>query len=242
MVVVSFERSFIFMKTRKTAGTSMEIALSTYAGKDGVLTPISPVDEIVRYRVSPDALPQNFTDAPAEEEKYRDGIRRDAESGLADRRKRPIEAAIKYYAHMPAQELRNGLPEAFWNEAFKFTIERHPYEKAVSKAYFRLWKKDRTDFENVLEEVVQSGEYRNYDIYAIDGTVVADMVIRFETMDDGIRQVEGRCGIDIASRMPSAKSNYRTDRRPAGEILAERQKEIVRERCAEEFELFGYEA
>ena len=39
-MIVSHSRKFIFLKTRKTAGTSLEIALSKYCGPEDVLAPI----------------------------------------------------------------------------------------------------------------------------------------------------------------------------------------------------------
>jgi hypothetical protein len=50
-MIVSHERKFIFLKTRKTAGTSLEIALSKYCGPRDVLAPIN-FDEDMRRQVS----------------------------------------------------------------------------------------------------------------------------------------------------------------------------------------------
>ncbi len=36
----------------------------------------------------------------------------------------------EYYNHMPASLARQMLGEDFWQKAHKWTIERHPYEKA----------------------------------------------------------------------------------------------------------------
>lgn len=239
MVVVSFEHNFIFIKTKKTAGTSMEIALSPYAGKDGVITPLARADEETRLGLFPDALPRNYSDAPDEEQEYRDAIGDpDADTRLA---RRAVKPHYKFYNHIPARLLRERLPEDFWQRAFKFTIERHPYEKVVSQAYFKLGKKGRRNFDRVLDDVVEEGAYSNYRLYTIGGAVVTDFIVRYEDMDADIRRVEEHCGIAIAVHMPSAKGSFRTDRRPAREILNDRQKGIVREACAEEFELFGYE-
>ena len=40
-MIISHQLQLIFVKTRKTAGTSIEIALSRYAGPDDVITAIS---------------------------------------------------------------------------------------------------------------------------------------------------------------------------------------------------------
>jgi hypothetical protein len=240
MVVASFERNFIFLKSRKTGGTSMEIALSPYAGKDGIITPLAAKDEAIRFALSPDALPRNYADDPAQEEAYRAEIRRSS-AGVRGARKQ-VKPHYKFYNHIPARLLRERLPAEFWAGAVKFTIERHPYEKAVSFAYSKLGKKGRTDIGAVLDEVVEHGGYANFDIYTIDGELAVDFVIRYEDVERGIRKIERRCDIDIRSHMPQAKANSRTDHRPAAEILSESQKEAVRARCEREFELFGYEA
>ena len=41
-MIISHARSFIFIKTRKTAGTSVEVYLSQHCGPEDVITPIQP--------------------------------------------------------------------------------------------------------------------------------------------------------------------------------------------------------
>src|SRR6185503_7993557 len=89
--------------------------------------------------------------------------------------------------HLMAAEIRKVVPPEFWERAFKFASERHPYEKAVSLAYFQLGKqqerrqKDQEHaikrFRHVLERVVNEGEYRGFQYYSIDGQVVADAFV-----------------------------------------------------------------
>ena len=47
-MIISHKYRFIFIKLRKTAGTSLEIALSGICGKDDIITPISAEDEEIR--------------------------------------------------------------------------------------------------------------------------------------------------------------------------------------------------
>ena len=47
-MIASHAHRFIFLKTRKTAGTSVEIALSKACGPDDVITVTSPEDEELR--------------------------------------------------------------------------------------------------------------------------------------------------------------------------------------------------
>ena len=47
-MIASHAHRFVFIKTRKTAGTSLEIALSRHCGPDDIVTRISPEDEVLR--------------------------------------------------------------------------------------------------------------------------------------------------------------------------------------------------
>lgn len=59
-MIVSHRHRFIFIKTQKVAGTSVEIALSKFLGPDDVVTPIlDPADEALRRRLGV-CGPQNY--------------------------------------------------------------------------------------------------------------------------------------------------------------------------------------
>ena len=45
MAIISFDYNFIFIKTRKTAGTSIEVDLSQYVEQNAIVTPILPLVE-----------------------------------------------------------------------------------------------------------------------------------------------------------------------------------------------------
>lgn len=67
MAIVSFSRNFVFVKTTKTAGTSIEVDLSKVAGDDAIVTPIYPPVEghIPRNHAAPDGTQRFFNHMPA---------------------------------------------------------------------------------------------------------------------------------------------------------------------------------
>ncbi len=47
-MILSERHRFVFIKGRKVAGTSTEMALAALCGPDDIITPISPIDERAR--------------------------------------------------------------------------------------------------------------------------------------------------------------------------------------------------
>jgi hypothetical protein len=163
----------------------------------------------------------------------------------------PNHPEVHGRTHLTAAEIRKVVPAEFWERAFKFASERHPYEKVVSLAYFQLGKqqqwrqKDQEHaikrFGHVLERVVNAGEYRGFQYYSIEGQVVADAFIRLESLKADFEQIANRLGVSVPEELPHAKAMYRLDGRPARDILSEEQKHTVFKQCQEEFKLLGYE-
>jgi hypothetical protein len=145
---------------------------------------------------------------------------------------------------MRANQAHARVDRHFWNSALKLTVERHPYEKAVSFAFFFAAKhncKTAADFTAHLDKVIRAGDFVGFKHWAIDGKVAVDEFIRQESLQEDLARVGLRLGIAIPAELPRLKTRTRTDRRPAREILSGEQKEIVFARCREEFEILGYE-
>ena len=124
-LILSHKYRFIFIKTAKTAGTSIEIALSQFCGPGDVITPIVPEDEQTRTRLGY-LGPQNFN-APLL------ALR----PGALVHYLRTGQRIMKFYNHIGAAELRDRVPRSCWRDYFKFCFERNPWDRAVSLYYWR---------------------------------------------------------------------------------------------------------
>lgn len=220
-MIVSYSRNFIFIKTRKTAGSTVEAVLASGCGPQDVIA-----------KTEGDTYPG--ANIP---------IAGRAGAGEGKPPKKGRKKSGDFYNHMTAAEMRAKLDPAFWDRAFKLTVERHPYEKAVSQAFFRLNKGNRRneEFPEFLDRVVRSGKYAGFPMWSIDGKVAVDEFIRQESLDADLRRIGARLGIQVPDALPTMKARTRSDTRPAREILSDAQKRIVYETCREEFEILGYE-
>lgn len=231
-MIVSHEHQFIFLKTRKTAGTSIEIALSRLCGPLDVITPVSPTDEALRLSVGGRG-PQNCA-LP-----WRAYRARDLASHLLRRRRRSA------FNHMNAEDVRRLVGRQVWDSYYKFTVERNPWDAAISMYYWR--QRPDTPFPppRTFTEFVESGGLqllaRNSEIYRIAGEVAVDRVCRYESLASELEEVRVRLGLPESLELPHAKGTLRTDRRPYREVLDADGALAVRQLFERQIRDFGYE-
>ena len=121
-MILSHKHKFIFIKTKKTAGTAIEAAISQLCGPDDVITPYRAASEKDRKGLGP----QNYRiDHPLKPQ-------RPLWRRLLGRPERYWHPTIGYYEHMPASRIRAYAGEDVWNDYFKFAFDRHPLERQVA--------------------------------------------------------------------------------------------------------------
>ena len=214
-MIASFSHDFIFVKTRKVGGTSLEIVLSSWCSGRDICTPIPPEDEAIRAGFGGQA--RNF---------------------------RGPGGGVAFYNHMPASDIRAALP-GLWGRAMKFAVDRHPYEKVVSRAWWNIGRRSgspEAELDAEIEAAIATKSYLNFPLYCDGGQIIVDEVWRYEEMWDRLRALAERLGQPVPETPPRAKGGHRRDRRPAHEVLTADQRRRIAEDAAIEFDLLGYEA
>jgi hypothetical protein len=227
-MILSHKHKFIFIKTAKTAGTSIEVFLSKHCGPEDIVTPIAPTVE--------GHQPRNYEGFinPVPEILERPGK-------LFSVLRHAITSRDKFYNHMPAREVRNRVPADVWNSYFKFCVERNPWDKVLSHYHMHAAREGGS---LSLDEYLARGRFPiNYFRYTNrSGTkIILDRILRYENLVAELSEVFSQLKIPFGGTLGvTAKSGYRSDRRPYQEVFNDEQRKIVEKAFAKEIKLQGY--
>ena len=247
-MILSHTWKFIFIKGKKIAGTSVEIALSAICGPEDIITPILPRDEIDRLKAG--RASQNYSDDRAAEHHYIDQLKRSWSEGISDI---PL-AAGRYYNHMPLREVLQAAGESLTGYSV-FAVERSPYSKILSWANMRVASEDynrglsgamrgrRDEITAFLADAFGTDSIlraRNIDLYrGLDGHVRAD-VLRYAELSGDLTSYLRAMGVSPIPPLPHAKRGLLADTLDPRDYFSRRQLDEINELYMDEFETFGY--
>ncbi|MCP4384095.1 MAG: sulfotransferase family protein [Hyphomicrobiales bacterium] len=228
-MIISHKHRFIFLKTEKTAGTSLQTALASVCGPD---------DLIVGPRRHPTT-------------KKTMGVNPSTGLGgkVPTRLKRFIPGTGGYYAHMRARQVRAVVGGEVWESYFKFAVERNPWDRQVSNYYHRLNRRKKRgeaplDFETYITSPVLRYLHHvrldNWGIYTIDDEVAVDAVLRYEALESECQALMARLGLPDDVALPQARAEHRPDGAGYQSYYTKRSADIVGRWYAKEIEAFGY--
>lgn len=230
-MIISHKYKFIFIKTAKTAGTSIETFLSPLCGKNDVFTQIIPIGieemnhKARNYSAYFNPLPEIRLTFP-------------------NFKKYTIKQFLlkkKFYHHIPAFLIRCRIQKDIWNSYYKFCVERNPWDKALSHYHYI---RHRSKFcglssDEYLKKGLSCINYPRYTEFGGPNTIIVDRIIKYENLTDEFSEVFDYLGIPFDGSFGiRAKSNYRTDRRPYHEVLNHNQ--IIKDTYRQEILLHNF--
>ena len=228
-MIISHAHKFIFLKTTKTAGTSIEIALSEYCGPKDIITPISPEDEKKRS-VQGFRGPQNYI-LPVANYSFSDMV-----YFLIKGKRR------RYFNHISAKLVRRFIGGEMWQSYFKFCFARNPWDRAVSQFYWRRAEGAPHTFSEFIDSrnLISLGK-KGYGLYTIDGDVAVERVCLYENMAAELAYLSERLKLPGKLSLPISKSSSRKDKEHYHDMFNPAEREKVASLFAEEIKLLGYE-
>ena len=215
-MLVSHSKRFIYLKTRKTGGTSVEVALELYARPEGVEASANSETAMLETEV-----------------------------GIVGARSRDA-SRYRFYNHMSASAVRDALPAEVWRDYVKICNIRNPWDKVVSKFHWierRKAPRARNvvirSFRQWVGETADLGD--DLGIYTIDGELIADKVIRYHALQQDFDAVCEGLGLGkVELPKLKAKARGKAERIPYVDYYDDATREIVAAKFAPEIRLFGW--
>ncbi len=229
-MIISHSHKFIFIKSEKTAGTSIESALTQYCGGDDIVVPIND------FRYNRNEKGEFVHKSMNADEEYR-----------------------KIGQHVDANTIRRKVTPEVWNDYLKISLIRNPWDRTISY-FFWIRRQDpalkpRKRFYHHLgipfdefaqprkafREFLKSDDFVNNDrFYTIEDQLCVDFVIRYEHLSEDLAEVCGRIGLPPFD-LPHLKTGFRQRRHHYSEYYDDESKAIVAEKHRNDIRLFGYE-
>lgn len=245
-MILSIRHHFIFVRGRKVAGTSVEMALSTICGDKDIATPMIAVDELKRQRMGGHC--GNYSDTPLFETAYINMVRHTPREQLA-RLQRPPQ---KYTVHMSVAEIVERYPGS--TKGFRIAaVQRNPYERVISalnmQQTFDAYRNSEAmhgavnQMEYMLDQELQRNSLaglRNTEIYRPADSSQQLHIIRYENLQADFERFLHELGIDKPIVLPHAKKGLMSDRLDPKAIFRRDQLDKINAIFADEFELFQY--
>ncbi len=221
-MIISHRHRFIFIKTNKTAGTSVEIALSQYCGPEDVITPISPEDEAKRQALG-------YPGAQNHKVPFLQCL-----AHYLRHRKWP-----RLYNHMSAEEVIRIVGREVWETYFTFCFERNPWERALSLYHWRGEKTGGMSFSEFLRSPqLDRLKTKGADLYLSGDQLLVDHVGQYENLEVELAEIGTRVGLPGPLELHRTKNRTRPARAEV-ELTAD-DVALISERFSREIERFGY--
>ena len=241
------KHKLLFLKPRKTAGTSVELALSCNSNDENdIITPIAPrgvKDELIRFEIG-GHLPKNWARLPFSEKMFLKRFHnyrtnRQLPKGIFGLKSGYLYQRLeaKDFNHMTPDRLAKAGGRDILENSFYVTISRHPYEATVSAAWHRNSQSGKS-FEEDLEKTIASKSFNSHFLFS---NRKPDFVLRYEDLNGGLTELEKRFSISLIDKLPMTKRGFRKDRQPAKDVLSDTQKSEIKRKNEMFFSELGYQ-
>lgn len=217
MCIISHKYKFIFVRVRKTASTSMHVALSKFCGNLDIIAHIGDKDQL---------------DSKAEQNNWK---------------YLPSKKSVFYnhIPAFRIKEMIAEMDKSIWNNYFKFCFERNPWDKSISQYYFHRQRSpygQRNLHEFIMHNTLpRFSDWRLYTDEKQD-KVIVDKVFKYEEMNEALSFLKEK--LDLPSDIIMPKKRYkgwtRKDYRNYKKFLTEEERYRIAEVFHKEIKEFGF--
>lgn len=153
--------------------------------------------------------------------------------------------AMAFPEHTPAETAQRCLPDAVYDNLFKFAFVRNPWDRIVSRYAHLLRSTDRRrhhmvarmkNFEDFIAWEIQRAAFQYAYVLDRNGRSIVDFVGRHERVTEDFATVCARLGVNAS--LPHANVSKHEDYRS---YYTSATRDLVAEHFRRDIELFGYD-
>jgi hypothetical protein len=228
-LIISHQHRFIFVKTHKTAGSSLEVALARECGADDVVSHME--DNIAS------GIPRNYGPTSRWGPWY---------NGNKLARKLIPRHSPRlgdfYYEHMPATRIRELVGDEVWSSYFTFCFDRNPWDKVVS---YYLWKqfgqaRQMPEFSDYIHRKAHRLPVDSALYCDTQGELMVDRIYEFRELPAALDDLRGRLGLVLPEPLPREKTAIASERKPYPDYYDDAGREHIARLFAREIQIMGY--
>lgn len=241
-MILSLRHRFLFVRARKVAGTSVEMALSTLCGDDDIVPAMIAVDERTRQQIG--GFSGNYSSSSVAEAAYARAVLAATPEQLGSLK----PPSSRYSAHMAIADIVAASGQSL--EGFNIVaIERNPYARVISMLHMRSHFDDYRDgrampviAENLPAELDRRRKkggmpkLKNMAVYA----GYQPHFLRYENLDADLSAFADMLGVKLPA-LPHAKRGTLSGTIDPASVFSRDQLDWINEHFAQEFAAFGYD-
>ena len=218
-MILSHKYKFIFIKTRKTAGTTIEYNLAKFLGPKDIITPSAQANYLSQNfifdtKISSFLKKLNFLKL----------------SNLFSR---------KFTDHTHAKEIKKNITSEIYNNYFKFCVEREPVDKTISYYFMRKNSINSSNKRKNMSwnDFVKKKRFPvDTNFYSDGNNLFVDKIIKYEKLDTDLPILLKNLGINNFTIEKSVNNKFRG----INPIVSKLQKKIIYEKFESTLKFVDY--